>query len=449
MTDIHDARFGAAGTAEAALAAEAGRAAGIGRTVEAGRAAGSGRAVEALETDRAGRPDRTDPADDTGRTDPTGHSDPAGEAAAEETRPALLSRARDELWRAVDERDELAAARGVFELLDSGLDAEDILLEVIAPVQHKVGVEWAAGRITVAQEHAATAIHDRIIAAMAHRAPAKAPDPDHGKRGTTVTVACVEGEWHALPARILAETLRLRGHTVDFLGAQVPTPHLIAHLHRTAPDVVALSCSLPTRLPTAHAAITAIQATGVPVLAGGAAFAPDGRYARLLGADAWAAEAREAADVLGRGLPRPHLDSARLAVEDLPHLSDQEYTMVSHGKRRLVKNTLAGLEQRLPAMRSYSQAERERTAEDVAHIVDFLAAALYTDDARLFTGFLEWTGDILEARGVSALVLLPGLERLQEELKDFPRALDCLAQGVAALHGRNRRPTIPGPGTAA
>ncbi|MFD9217889.1 B12-binding domain-containing protein [Streptomyces sp. NPDC059544] len=452
MTDIHDARFGAAGTAEAALAVEAGGAA------EAGRAPVSGKVVEALETDRAGRTGctvptdhtgRTDSTDHTGRTDSTDHGDPAGEAAAEETRPALLSRARDELWRAVDERDELAAARGVFELLDSGLDAEDILLEVIAPVQHKVGVEWAAGRITVAQEHAATAIHDRIIAAMAHRATAKAPAPDHGKRGMTVVVACVEGEWHALPARILAETLRLRGHTVDFLGAQVPTPHLIAHLHRTAPDVVALSCSLPTRLPTAHAAITAIQATGVPVLAGGAAFAPDGRYARLLGADAWAAEAREAADVLGRGLPRPHLDSARLAVEDLPHLSDQEYTMVSRGKRQLVKNTLAGLEQRLPAMRSYSEAERERTAEDVAHIVDFLAAALYTDDARLFTGFLEWTGDILEARRVPALVLLPGLERLQEELKDFPRALGCLAQGVAALHGRNRRPTIPGPGTAA
>ncbi|MFF4746587.1 B12-binding domain-containing protein [Streptomyces sp. NPDC001268] len=449
MTDIHDARFGAAGTAEDALAAEAGGAADIGRAAEAGRAPVSGKAVEALETDRAGRTDRTDSTDRTGRTVPTDQSDPAGEAAAEETRPALLSRARDELWRAVDERDELAAARGVFELLDSGLDAEDILLEVIAPVQHKVGVEWAAGRITVAQEHAATAIHDRIIAAMAHRATAKAPDRDHGKRGMTVVVACVEGEWHALPARILAETLRLRGHTVDFLGAQVPTPHLIAHLHRTAPDVVALSSSLPTRLPTAHAAITAIQATGVPVLAGGAAFAPDGRYARLLGADAWAAEAREAADVLGRGLPRPHLDSARLAVEDLPHLIDQEYTMVSRGKRQLVKNTLANLEQRLPAMRSYSETERERTAEDVAHIVDFLAAALYTDDARLFTGFLEWTGDILEARGVPALVLLPGLEHLQEELKDFPRALDCLAQGAAALRGRNRRPTFPGPGTAA
>ncbi|MEU6708857.1 cobalamin B12-binding domain-containing protein [Streptomyces wuyuanensis] len=424
MSDIRDARFGEAGTAGAAEAALGDV---VRRAVVDG---GPGDTAEVVDTARAGL---------------------VAGAAAAASRPEVLSRARDELWQAVDARDELTAARGVFDLLDSGLAAEDILLEVIAPVQHRVGTEWAAGRITVAQEHAATAIHDRVIAAMAHRASPKPPEPDGTGRSAraTVTVACVEGEWHALPARILAETLRLRGHTVDFLGAQVPTPHLIAHLHRTAPDVVALSSSLPTRLPTAHAAITAVQATGVPVIAGGAAFASDGRYARLLGADAWAAGAREAADVLGRGLRRPHLDAARPAVDDLPHLSDQEYTMVSRGKRQLVKNTLAGLERRLPAMRSYGEAERERTAEDVAHIVDFLAAALYTDDARLFTGFLDWTGDILEARGVPARVLLPGLELLRQELKDFPRALDFLEQGGAALQGRNPRPTAPGPGTAA
>ncbi|MFE0037524.1 B12-binding domain-containing protein [Streptomyces sp. NPDC059015] len=435
---LHEARPGADGSAETALTGEAGRAVAAGPIGRAGRA---GRAVAS-----GWRPDAVDDVDAVDVV-AVGRTGRAAVAADEESRHVLLSRARDELWQAVDARDEPTAAQAVFDLLDSGLAAEDVLLEVIAPVQHRVGVEWAAGRITVAQEHAATAVHDRIIAAMAHRPGPRSREP--GATGMSVTVACVEGEWHALPARILAETLRLRGHTVDFLGAQVPTPHLIAHLHRTAPDVVALSSSLPTRLPTAHAAITAVQATGVPVLAGGAAFAPDGRYARRLGADAWAAEAREAAEVLGRGLSRPHVDAARPAVEDLPHLIDQEYTMVSRGKRQLVKNTLAGLERRLPAMRSYGEAERERTAEDVAHIVDFLAAALYIDDVRLFTGFLDWTGDILEARGVSARVLLPGLDLLQVDLKDFPRALDLLGQGAAVLHGRDPFPTISGTGAGA
>ncbi|MFD3356050.1 cobalamin B12-binding domain-containing protein [Streptomyces fradiae] len=356
----------------------------------------------------------------------------------------LLARARTALWQAVSAGDETAATRAVFAALDDGAAAEHVLLEVIAAVQNRVGEEWAAGRLTVAREHAATAIHERVIAAMAHRAPAPPP----GSAGA-VTVACVDGEWHALPARLLAEVLRHRGHRVDFLGAHVPTPHLIAHLHQTAPAVLALSSSLPTRLPAAHTAITAVQAIGIPVLVGGAAFGADGRHARLLGADAWAPDARAAADVLGRGLPRPSPGAARLTVDDLPHLGDQEYTLVMRDRRVLVRDTLTALEERLPAMRAYTGAQRERTAEDIAHIVDFLAAALYTDDDRLFADFLLWTGDVLEARRVPARFLDPALAAMTEHLKDFPRSLALIARGRAALRARDPRPPVPGPASHA
>ncbi|QKW25371.1 cobalamin B12-binding domain-containing protein [Streptomyces seoulensis] len=367
------------------------------------------------------------------------------DTTAVENDGAVLTHARAALWQAVCDRDEYAAGQAVFTALDAGAAVEDVLLDVVAGVQHKVGREWAADRFTVAQEHAATAIHDRVIAAMAHRAP---PAPPREPAGT-VTVACVDGEWHALPARLLAEVLRHRGHRVDFLGAQVPTPHLIAHLHRTAPDVVALSSSLPVRLPDAHSAITAVQALGIPVLVGGAAFGDDGRHARLLGADAWAPDARAAADLLARGLPRPVPGAIRQRVDDLPHLIDQEYSLVLRGKRQLVRDTLAGLEERLPAMRAYTEAQRERTAEDVAHIVDFLSCALYADDSRLFTGFLDWTGDILEARRVPARVLDPGLALLQDLLKDFPRSLDFLTRGRAVLAARTAPARVPEPGAPA
>ncbi|AWE53998.1 MULTISPECIES: cobalamin B12-binding domain-containing protein [Streptomyces] len=353
-----------------------------------------------------------------------------------------LERAREQLWQAVCARDEDAAARAVFTALDDGAEPQDILLDVIAHTQREVGRAWAENRFTVAQEHSATAIHERIIAAMAHRVPAPATDDPR----VTVTVACVDGEWHALPARLLAEVLRLRGHRVDFLGAQVPTPHLIAHLHATAPSAVALSSSLPLRLPAAHSAITAVQAIGIPVVAGGAAFGADGRYARLLGADAWAPDARTAAGLLERGLPRPAGGAVRQSVDDLPHLVDQEYTLVTRARRQVVRSTLAGLEERVPAMRDYSEEQRERTAEDVLHIVEFLACALYTDDSSLFTGFLDWTADILEARRVPARVLDPTLELLQGELKDFPRTLGLLAEGRDTLRRRAARPPAHGPG---
>ncbi|MGW1465806.1 cobalamin B12-binding domain-containing protein [Streptomyces sp. NPDC002308] len=346
-----------------------------------------------------------------------------------------LSPLRDALWDAVLEGDEYTATGLVLDAHHDGADAESLLLDVIAPVQGMVGVEWAAHRITVAQEHAATAINDRVVGALS-RSHATSGTRTTGVSGR-VTVACVDGEWHALPARILAEVLTLRGMRVDFLGAQVPTAHLIAHLHRTGADAVALSASLSTRLPVAHAAITACQATGTPVLAGGAAFGADGRYARLLGADAWAPDARVAAGLLAAGIT-PRTPRFHQPIDDLPHLGDQEYTLVVRSKAQLVKAVLAGLDERFPGARDYSEEQRERTAEDVAHIADFLAAALYTDAPELFTGFLDWTGDILTARGVPALSLVPALEVLGEELRDFPRATHHLRLAAARL-----RPNTP------
>jgi methanogenic corrinoid protein MtbC1 len=334
---------------------------------------------------------------------------------------------RDRLWGAVADRDEYAAVATVFAALDAGMTAEDVLLEVIAPVQDKVGLEWAAGRINVAQEHAATAISDRVIAALAHH-PASKPAVPAGR----VIVACVNGEWHALPARLLADVLRLRGWQVDFLGAQVPTLHLVAHVNHHTPDVVALSCSLPTRLPTAHAAITASKASGAVVLAGGAGFGPDGRYARRLGADAWAPDARAAAELLRTDFPASRAASAH-PIDDLPHLADHEYAMVSRSATQLVKGTVVQLLDRLPGMRTFSEQKRDRTTEGVVEMVDHLSTALYVDDDELFTSFVTWAADILDARGMPRAALYPALELLAEQLKDFPRCQRILHAAHAEL----------------
>ncbi|EME58795.1 cobalamin B12-binding domain-containing protein [Amycolatopsis decaplanina] len=333
----------------------------------------------------------------------------------------------ERLWQAVTAGDEYAAGEVVVQALGAGLDAESVLLDVVAAVQRKVGHEWAANRLTVAQEHAATAINDRVLAGFGYVLPR--PRKHRGR----IAVACVDGEWHAMPARLLAEVLKVRGFHVDYLGAQVPAPHLVAHLHRTGPDAVALSASLATRLPAAHATITACQAAATPVIAGGAAFGPDGRYARLLGADAWAPDAREAADLLTSPLPRPR--TGHQPLDDLPHLADQEYTLVSRTSDALVKAVLAGLDDRVPAMRGYTSRQRQHTAEDVAHIVEYLTVSLYVGDEELFTGFLAWTAEILSARQVPAGSLLPALELLRGELHDFPRSRAMIDAAHARLGG--------------
>ncbi|WP_062996870.1 cobalamin B12-binding domain-containing protein [Nocardia mikamii] len=332
---------------------------------------------------------------------------------------------REELWRAVTGRDEPAAIRIVLAAADSGLAPEAVLLEVIAAVQRRVGAEWAANTLSVADEHTATAINDRAVTALSlHVADA------HPATAGRVTVACVDGEWHALPGRLVAEVLRLRGWQVDFLGAQVPTRHLIAHLHNTGPDAVLLSSSLPTRLPTAHGTITACQAAGVPVLVGGAAFGPDGRYADLLGADGWAPDASTAAELLAGGLRRERPDRPH---RPLPHLADQEFTMIARSAPHLLATTMAELEHRFPALRDYSEFQVERTAEDIAQILEFLATALYLDDDMVFTTFVTWTAGVLSARAVPAHSLFPVLDLLGGQLQDFPRARRILAAATDAL----------------
>ncbi|WP_241825390.1 cobalamin B12-binding domain-containing protein [Micromonospora sp. CB01531] len=129
----------------------------------------------------------------------------------------------------------------------------------------------------------------------------------------------MDGEWHALPARLVAEVLRLRGWQVTFLGASVPAAHMVSYLHRYDAYAVALACALPLRLPHAHRMIEAYRRADVPVVVGGRGFGDDGRWARRLGVP-WAPDA---ADLVADERALHAVPPARL-----DHLADDEYASV-------------------------------------------------------------------------------------------------------------------------
>ena len=327
----------------------------------------------------------------------------------------------DHFLRLVGDGDEYGAVEVVTDLLDDGVPPQRIMIDLIARTQSRVGELWAANEWSVAREHAATAISERALAAVSARITTR---PTRGR----ITVACVDGEWHALPVRILAEMLRLDGWRADFLGANVPGPHLVTHLHQTGPDAVALSCMLPTRLPRAHAAVVACRAAGVPVIAGGRGFGPDGRYAAKLGADAWAATAEDAVTRLAGDWPPPIDDAYETAF-----LGDDEYTYVVRRRSDLLGTALQRLAAAYPDVAGYDERQQDATAEDMGHVVDFLAAALYVGDDRIFTDFVSWTAAVLEARGVPRQALAVGLRLVRDQLPDYPTALAHLDAGLALL----------------
>ncbi|BCJ69938.1 cobalamin B12-binding domain-containing protein [Polymorphospora rubra] len=316
--------------------------------------------------------------------------------------------------------DEYSATDVALRLLDDGIPAERVLLDLVAPAQEQVGRWWQRNVWSVAQEHAATHISERVVAAVAAQTRVR---PHLGR----IVVSCMDGEWHALPARLVAEVLRLRGWDVAFLGASVPAAHLVSYLHRDDAHAVALACALPMRLPHAHRMIEACRRADVPILVGGRGFGPDGRWARRLGVH-WAGDASSAADVLTdeRTLHRP-------PPEDLDHLADDEYPGLVNRRAELIDTGLRDLTALVPAMADYTPAQLDATVDDLGHIVDFLTAAVYVDDATLFTSFITWMVEVLDSRQVPAHTVDRILEVYADMLHDFPRAHRFLRAGRVAV----------------
>ena len=129
----------------------------------------------------------------------------------------------------------------------------------------------------------------------------RSPRTSGQRRRGSIVMTCADGEWHALPSRVLSAALRGAGWSVTFLGASVPARHLAQLLHELGPDVTAISCALATRLPAAREMIEASRGAGIPVLVGGRGFGSDGRWGLTLGANAWAPDARSALAVVGDG----------------------------------------------------------------------------------------------------------------------------------------------------
>ncbi|MFC5063245.1 cobalamin B12-binding domain-containing protein [Actinomycetospora atypica] len=303
--------------------------------------------------------------------------------------------------------DEEGAVAVALAALDEGLDVEAVLLDVVAEAQREVGERWAAGAWTVVQEHVATHISERVVSAVARHRP-----PPRPSGIGSISVACLDGEWHGLPARLLAEVLARYGWAVTFLGSSVPAGQMAAHLHEAGPDVVAVSSSLPSRLPAARRMVEACHASGTPVLAGGAAFGPDGRWSRAVGADGWAPDARAAAALLAEFSFRDDDGAAR--VDDS---SRDEQTVLQARRGELV----AGM---TTALRGTSVDEQLH--DDLGHLVDFLAAAVYVDDPALLANFLRWVGTVAVPGGLTRDELAPALDDLAERLRDSPRTVALL-----------------------
>ena len=315
-------------------------------------------------------------------------------------------------------RDRKAAVRQALGLLEAGAPVQDLVQVLLGSAQAEVGRRWEANQWSVADEHAATAITDAVLGALGWRIEG-AEDQGH------VVITCAEGEWHSLPARMAAEVLRLHGWQVTFLGASTPADHLRRFLAEVDAIGVVISCSVPIFLSGAQRSIQAAHAAEIPALVGGRAFGPDDLRARRLGADGWAPDTVAAAHLLMVWRRHPPA-----VAKPTASASERESLELEAAGPELVQAAMSELFLRFPPLAGYSENQLARTQEDLGYILQFLEAALLTDDPRIFLDeFLPWLTRVLTARGLPAGVVTVGLEALAAVLDGYPRSQELIAQG--------------------
>jgi methanogenic corrinoid protein MtbC1 len=180
--------------------------------------------------------------------------------------PGLSAEARGllDLLRARRRRE---AAESVLALAQSGLPLERVVEYVVFPTMRNLGFLWETGRVSVADEHAATEICRYVLYRLFDSVETGRPV------GLKALASCVPGDEHELGVETVGEYLRLKGWEVFVVGRSAPPEDILKALAEFRPDVAFLSATLVANLPAARVLVAEAQKTlpGLGVVLGGAA----------------------------------------------------------------------------------------------------------------------------------------------------------------------------------
>jgi methanogenic corrinoid protein MtbC1 len=216
---------------------------------------------------------------------------PASDAANDDaSSPVAL--ARGAFLRAIlqgDRRAALGIARETLRILKPA----DLYVEVFQPALEDVGVRWQDCRITVAEEHMATATVQFVVAQL--YSDAERPGATRGR----AVVTGVHGEFHQVGATLVADALERDGWNVLFLGTNMPHEGILKVIAGEKPALVGISATMLYHLDAVTRLVEAIRADksiapAPRLIVGGGAFRSSPNLWREIGADGWARDARDA-----------------------------------------------------------------------------------------------------------------------------------------------------------
>ena len=207
---------------------------------------------------------------------------------------APLASTKRMFLRSILAADRRAAATIAKEALAQGNELMDVYVDVVQESLYELGRLWEGNRITVAQEHAGTAVCQYVLAELYAGMPVSSQ-----RRGRAV-VTGVEGEFHQVGANLVADALEADGWSVRFLGTNTPRAGVLQALGEHDADVLGISVTMLFNISMARQLVreARVQRTALSVIVGGAAFraAPD--LWREVDADSRADDVRAAVAVM-------------------------------------------------------------------------------------------------------------------------------------------------------
>jgi DNA-binding transcriptional MerR regulator len=261
---------------------------------------------------------------------------------------------------------------------------EVAFIEIFLPSIRMVGQLWYEGKVSVQQEHFASALLMRRLDALITTSPLPT-------RPEKIIVACPPKEEHTLSSLLLTLFLRRRGFHVVYLGTNVPLAEFEETVELIKPQLVLLTAQQLTTAATLEETARALAPCGVTIGYSGGIFntTPDIREyisGEFLGATF--DEVFANIETLLRNTPDLSTDFPA------PYANLLEAFEVGH----------IGIHAHLNTSLAKWNFPLKQLADSTVFLSQCIAASLYLGDLDLLLPELAWVETLLEHRNISEYV---------------------------------------------
>ncbi len=308
---------------------------------------------------------------------------------SEGTQPVLISADHSQLesfrsnWIAACIAFNDVRAEQVASQVFSRFSPEVAFTEIFVPAIREIGELWYQGKVSVQQEHFASALLMRRLNALITSAPVPT-------RPEKIIVACPPKEEHTLSSLMLTLFLRRRGYHVVYLGTNVPLEEFRETVDSIQPQLVLFSAQQLSSAATLEQTVRELAPCGVTI-----------GYSGRIFHSTPATQERVHGHFLGMGFPE-----ILASIETLLAHKAEEYLFPENphqalldafhrnraGIHALLNETLAQWDFPLQALTVATEALSEN-----------IAAALYLGNLDLLLPELAWVKDLLNHRDIKII----------------------------------------------